>query len=97
MPSRIQAQELFLGVPATASLWVDASRWACDILNRAEPTANPESKSPHEMWHGSSPPVVLPSFLKPGYSKVKRENKSQAKVQEYFYLDPAPNYPRGSA
>ena len=28
--------------------------------------------------------------------QVKRENKSQAKAQECFYLGPAPNYPRDS-
>ena len=37
--------------------------------------------------------MLLP-FLKPGYCKLKRENKSQAKAQECFYLDPAPNHPR---
>ena len=48
------------------------------------------------MWCGKPPPVVLLPLLKPGYCKVKRENKSQAKAQECFYLGPAPNYPRGS-
>ena len=48
------------------------------------------------MWHGSPPPVVVLLFLKPGYCKVKRKNKSQAKAQECFHLGPAPNYPRDS-
>ena len=46
------------------------------------------------MWYGNPPPVVLLPFLRPGYCKVKRENKSQAKAQECFYLGPAPTYPR---
>ena len=33
-------------------------------------------------------------FLKLGYCKVKRENKSQPKAQECFYLGLAPNHPR---
>ena len=37
--------------------------------------------------------MLLP-FLKPDYCKVKRENKSQAKPQECFYLGPAPNHPQ---
>lgn len=32
-----------------------------------------------------------------GHYQVKRENKSQAKAQERFYIGPAPNYPRGPA
>ena len=48
------------------------------------------------MWYGDPPPAVLLPFLKSGYCKVKRENNSQAKAQECFYLGPAPNYPRGS-
>ena len=37
--------------------------------------------------------MALP-FLKPGYCKIKRENKSQPKAQECFYLGPATNHPR---
>ena len=36
--------------------------------------------------------MLLP-FLKPGYCKVKRENKSQPKAQECSYLGPAHNHP----
>ena len=76
MAGRIQARELYPGaqLPATDSLWAEASHWACDALNRTATTANPESKSPYEMWYGRPPPVVLLPFLKPGYCKVKREN-----------------------
>ena len=37
--------------------------------------------------------MLLP-FLKPGYCKVKRENKYQAKAQECFHLGPVSNHPR---
>ena len=96
MAGRIQAHELFPNVqlPATESLWAEASHWACDALNRTATSANPANKSPYEMWYGNPPPVVRLPFLKPGYCKVKRENKSQPKAQERFYLGPAPNHPR---
>ena len=37
---------------------------------------------------------MLLHFLTPGYCKVKRENKSRAKAQGWFYLGLSPNYPR---
>ena len=40
------------------------------------------------------PPVALLPFLKPGYGKLKRENKPQAKSPECLYLGPAPSHPR---
>ena len=57
-------------------------------------SVNPANMSTYEMWYGNPPPVVFLPFLKPGYCKVKRKNKSQPKVQELFYLGPAPNHPR---
>ena len=81
-------------MPATESLWAEASHWACDALNRTAMSANRENKSPHEMSYRKTSPVVLLPFLKAGYCKVKREDKSQIKAQESFYLSPAPNHPR---
>ena len=57
MAGRILARELFPGaqLPATEALWVGASHWACDALNRTATTANPSNKSPYEMWYGKPP------------------------------------------
>ena len=57
MAGRIQARELFPGaqLPATESLWAEASHWACDALNRAATSANPANKSPYEIWYGNPP------------------------------------------
>ena len=98
MASRIKASKLFPGsqLPDNASLQTEASHWACDALNRTAATANEESKSPYEMWHGSSLPVVAQPFLKPVYCKVNRENKPQAKTQKWFYFGPVFTYPRDS-
>ena len=57
MAGRIEARELFPGaqLPATESLWAEASHWACDALNRTATSANPTNKSPYEMWSGNPP------------------------------------------
>lgn len=43
MTGRVQPCGLFLGakLPATASLWAEVPRWACDSENRAATAVNP--------------------------------------------------------
>lgn len=67
-------------LPGTEPLRAKAAHWACDALNRTATTANPGDKSSHEIWQGKPPSVVLLPFLKPGYCKVRRESKSQART-----------------
>ena len=69
--------------------------WACNALNRTATKANPGNKSPYEMWYGS-PPLAgeVWSFLKPAIYRVKRENKSQPKAQDCYYVGPSVNHPR---
>ena len=64
MAGRIQARELFPGaqLPATESLWAEASHWACDALNRTVTSANTANKSPYEMWYLNSPPGSASNF-----------------------------------
>ena len=54
LPARIQATELFPGfnVPEGPSLWAEAMSWACDAYNRTATVANPENRSPNEMFYG---------------------------------------------
>ena len=54
LAARIQTAELFPGfnVPEGASLWAEAMSWACDAYNRTATVANPENRSPYEMFHG---------------------------------------------
>ena len=40
------------------------------------------------------PSAVRPPFLEPGYCKVKRDNKSLLKRQQWVYLGATSNYPR---
>ena len=81
--ARIQATELYPNAPNYPSLWAEAVSWACHALNCTATTANPEDKSPYEMWYGSPPPggAVWP-FLKPAVCRVKRANKSLPKAQD---------------
>ena len=69
--------------------------WACQVLNRTATTINPGDKSPNEMWYGSPPPPgeVWP-FLKPAICRVVRDNKSQPKVQDCYYIGPSVDRPR---
>ena len=93
--ARIQATELYPGAPDYPSLWAEAVSWACHALNCTATTANPGDKSPYEMWYGLPPPrgAVWP-FLKPAVCRVKRNNKSQPKAQDCYYVGPAIDHPR---
>ena len=53
--ARIQATELYPGVPNCSSLWAEAASWACHALHCTATTANLADKSPYEMWYGSPP------------------------------------------
>ena len=91
----IQATELYSSAPNYPSLWAEAASWACHALNCTATTANPGDKPPYEMWYGTPPPrgAVWP-FLKPAVCRVKRNNKSQPKAQDCYYVGPAANFPR---
>ena len=91
MAARIQAGAIFSHVqlPPTDPLWAEAMNWACEALNRTATTANPESKSPYEMWFGSPAPASPYAFLKPAYWRWKRQSKMMPKAESCFYVGPA--------
>ena len=93
--ARIQATELYPSAPNYPSLWAEAVSSACHALNCTATTANPGDESPYEMWYGSPPPrgEVWP-FLKPAVCRVKRNNKSQPKALDCYYVEPGVNHPR---
>ena len=95
VPAPIQATELYPSAPNYPSLWAEAASWACHALNCTATTANPRNKSPYEMGYGSPPPrgAVWP-FLKPAVCRVKRNNRSQPKAQDCYYVGPGVNHPR---
>lgn len=87
MPGRIQASEMFpfSQSPVTASLLEAASRWICDATDNTAILSQRESR---RVISGmvAPPPGSTSTFLNPGYCKVKREKKSQAKAQELITL-----------
>ena len=69
MAARIQAKVLFdyVQLPKTDKLWAEAMHWACEALHHTACSANPDSKSPYEMWFGEALPARPYPFLKPAY------------------------------
>ena len=67
----IQAPIIFplVPLPPTESLWGEAVHWSCDALNHTATTANPGSKSPYEMLHGTAAPSSMHPFLGPEYCR----------------------------
>ena len=95
MAARLQAKETFAGIlrPPSDRLWAESMRWACDCLNRTATTANPQSKSPYEMWFDKPADLKLLPFLKPGFCRQRRLHKLEPKAQECYYLGPPMNHP----
>ena len=95
LAARIHVQVLYPGAPSYTSLWAEAVSWTCNALNRTATKANPGNKSTYEMSYGS-PPLAgeVWLFLAPAIYRLRRENKSQPKAQDYYYVGPSVNHPR---
>ena len=98
MAARIQAKTIFSHVqlPGTERLWAEAMHWACEALNHTACTANPNNKSPNEMWFGTASPARPYPFLKPAYCRWNRPSKLLPKAESCFYLGPPRDHPRDS-
>lgn len=49
-------------------------------------SADPEWKSPYDVWHGELAPLKVMPCLKPGFCKSRRVNKMNSVGRECFYL-----------
>ena len=96
MAARVQAKVFFghVQLPKTDRLWAEAMHWACEALNHTACSANPDSKSPHEMWYGEARPVKPYQSLKPAYCKWQRPSKLFPKGESCFYVGPSRDHPR---
>ena len=96
MAARIQAKVLFdyVQLPKTDKLWAEAMHWACEALNHTACSANPDSKSPYEMWFGEALPARPYPFLKPAYCRWQRPSKMLPKGESCFYVGPSRDHPR---
>ena len=94
----LEAPRLFPDVqlPSTGRLWTEACFWACERLNRSATTANPGNCSPHELFFGVTPKLRMLPFLRPGYCRVRRDNKAEPKAQRCFYLSGGSKHPADS-
>ena len=83
-----------LELPPTDKLWAEAMKWASEALNRTATTANPESKSPFDMWYGKAEPASPHPFLQPCVvRKQRRGNKLELKGEVAFYIGPSVQHP----
>ncbi|CAB1112508.1 unnamed protein product [Ectocarpus sp. CCAP 1310/34] len=91
-----EAKVLFghVQLPKTDRLWAEAMHWACEALNHTACSANPDSKSPYEMWYGEARPARPYPFLKPAYCKWQRPSKLLPKGESCFYVGPSRDHPR---
>ena len=94
----IQAPIIFLIVqlPPTGSLWAETVHWSCDGLNHTAVTANPGTKSPHEMWHGTADPASPHPRLRAAYCRWNRPSKSSPRAESCLYLGTGIEHPRES-
>ena len=56
------------------------------MLNKSSSTANPGKRTPHELFYGVVPKLRMLPFLRPGYCRVRRNNKAEPKAEQCFYL-----------
>ena len=94
MAAQVQAKSLFRGfkIPSGSRLWSARNYWACYVLNRTATSANVGDKSHFEMRFGTLPQSLIP-FLKPGYVKIKRQDKLRPKALPCFFIGPSANRP----
>ena len=94
MAAQVQAKSLFRGfkIPSGSRLWSARNYWACYALNRTATIANVGDKSPFEMRFGTLPQSPIP-FPKPGYVKIKRQDKLRPEALPCFFIGPSANRP----
>ena len=61
---------------AGTSLWLDSLVWKSECFNRAATSVNDTWLSPHEMFYGSRPRLLLQPFLQLAYYRVPRRWKT---------------------
>ena len=73
--------------PDGSSLWMESVLWASEGFNRSATTANSGMLSPHEVFFGSRPPMVILPFCKPAYHRVTRQSKLDCQARPCYFLD----------
>ena len=96
MAARIQAKFLsgHVQLLKTDKLWAEAMHWACEAMNHTACSANPDSKSPYEMWYREPRSARPYPFLKQAYCRCQRPSKLLPKGESCFYVGPSRDHPR---
>ena len=79
---------------AGTSLWLKSLLWASECYNRAAISVNDKWLSPHEMFYGSRPRLLLLPFLQPAYHRVPRQQKTDPRARMCYFLNFGYNHGR---
>ena len=72
---------------AATSLWMQSLLWASEWFKRSASAANDGWLSPHEIFYGNRPPLLLLLFFHPAYHRVHRQRKSDPRVHLCYFLN----------
>ena len=95
--ARVEVNKLFPDVdlerlkgvrdPDGSSLWMESVLWASEGFNGSATTANSGMVSPHEVFFGGRPPMLVLSFCKPAYHRVPRQSKMDRQARPCYFLN----------
>ena len=72
---------------AATSLWMESLLWASECSKRSATVANDGWLSPHEIFYGNRPPLLLLLFLQPAYHRLHRRRKSDPRARLCYFLN----------
>ena len=95
MTACFELPRLFPGqLPDLDRFWVEAAIYMDDCTNTTATTANAGYKPPCEDYWETTAGQHSLDFMKPGFRRVHRTNKSKSKAERFFYLNKWKNHPR---
>ena len=80
--------------PAGTSFWLESLLWASECLNRSGSSANAGWLSPHEVFYGSRPPLLLLPFFHPAFYRTPRQRKTEPRDRVCYFLNFGYNHER---
>ena len=67
-------------------MWMESVLWASEGFNRSATAANNGMLSPHEVFYGGRPPLLILPLCKPAYHCVPRQSKMD-QARPWFFLN----------
>ena len=85
---RIRLNEVAGSTDAAAtSLWMESLLWASECFNGLATAANDGWLSPHEIFYGNRPSLLLLPFFQLAYHRVPRQRKSDPRACLWYFLN----------